>query len=370
MATRRHAVTTTNPWVSDHPMRGFESSMKSRTILPLLFITVSLVPAAAFAGDRATSSARELAKQGLEAYDAGRYEEAAEKLGKAYEVVHVPTLAVNEARALVKLGRLVAASELYLEATRIQGEKSWQSTQFEAQKDAEKERAELLLRIPRLKVELKGTKAGEVKLTLDGSEVPSALLDEEQVVDPGERRIEGMRGSEVVKQSVTVKERDHAVVTLEFKRSSASATPGVGSASQKNNNESQTIAAISPLAAPQTIEQKQPSRAQSTVGWVTLSTGVAGLVLGGVTGLVGMSKRSSLRDSNTCSADGLHCLPSQASDVNAYNSLRTVSSVGFIAGGVLAVTGITLVLTAPKRESKPRVGLWVGPSSAGVYGGF
>ena len=344
--------------------------MKSRTILPLLFITVSLAPAAALAGDRATSSARELAKQGLEAYDAGRYEEAAEKLGKAYEVVHVPTLAVNEARALVKLGRLVAASELYLEATRIQGEKSWQSTQFEAQKDAEKERAELLPRIPRLKVELKGAKASEVKLTLDGSEVPNALLDEEQVVDPGERRIEGARGSEVVKQSVTVKEKDHSVVTLQFKPQVSPATPGAGSAPPKNNNESQNIAAISPLAAPQTIDRKQPSGAQNTLGWVTLSTGVAGLALGGVTGFLAMSKRSSLRDSNTCSADGLHCLPSQASDVNAYNSLRTVSSVGFIAGGVLAVTGITLVLTAPKRESKPRVGLWVGPSSAGVYGGF
>ena len=45
-----------------------------------------------------------------------------------YEIVHVPTLAVNEARALVKLGRLVAASELYIEASRIPRDKSWQST--------------------------------------------------------------------------------------------------------------------------------------------------------------------------------------------------------------------------------------------------
>lgn len=343
--------------------------MKSQAILSLMFVSATLT-STAFAADRATSSARELAKQGLAAYDAGRYEEAAEKLGKAYEVVHVPTLAVNEARALVKLGRLVAASELYLEASRIPGEKSWQSTQFEAQKDAERERAELLPRIPRLKVELKGAKSSDVKLALDGAEVPSALFDEEQVVDPGERRIEGTRGSEVVKQSVTVKEGDHAVVTLQFTPSSAAASPIAGSAPQQNKSDSQAIAAVSPLAAPPMGESKPQGSAQKTIGWITFSAGAAGLVVGGVSGALAMSKRSSLIDSNTCSADNRHCSPSQQNEVNAYNSLRTVSTVGFIAGGVLAATGITLVLTAPKQESQPRVGLWVGPSSAGLYGGF
>ena len=53
-----------------------------------------------------------------------------------------------------------------------------------------------------------------------------------------------------------------------------------------------------------------------------------------------MSKRSSLLYSNTCSADKLHCSPAQAGNVNSYNSLRTVSSVGFIAGGVLATPGL------------------------------
>ena len=343
-------------------------SMKTHFFAPVILIAVTCAPAA-FAGDRSTSTARELAKQGLQAYDAGRFEEAAEKLAKAYEVVHVPTLAVNEARALVKLGKLVAASELYMEASRIPSEKSWQSTQFDAQRDAEKERADLLPRIPRLKVELKGAKANEVTLTVDGAEVPSALADAEQVVDPGERKVEATRGSEVVTKSVVVKERDRAVVTLEFTKSLAAASPSGVSASQQPKNASQEVNSVSPLAAPSTSD-KQPSNAQKTVGWVTVGLGGAGLVAGAVTGGLAMSKRSALIDSNTCSSDGQHCLPSQSSDVNAYNSLRTVSTIGFIAGGVLVATGVTLLLTAPKQESQPRVGLWVGPGSAGVYGGF
>lgn len=332
-----------------------------------VILTCSLT---AFAEDQVVlSTARELAKQGLQAYDAGRYDEAVEKLSKAYEVVHVPTLAVNEARALAKLGRLIAASELYLEATRIPSEKSWQSTQTEAQRDAEKERSELLPRIPRLKIILKGASSSDVAVTIDGAAVPQALFDAEQLVDPGERHVEGKRGSEVVKQSVTVKESDHAQVMLQFAQTGVAATPLGSNVPSQPTQTAQPVLTTSSLTAPPPSDQKRGS-GQKVIGWTSLSLGGAGLVLGTVSGILASSKRSSLLDSNTCSADGRHCSPAQASDVNAYNSLRTLSSVGFIAGGVLAATGVTLLLTAPKQESQPPVGLWLSPNGATVFGGF
>jgi uncharacterized protein HemY len=55
-----------------------------------------------------------VARDGLEAYDAGRYDEAIDKLSRAYEVAKLPTLAVHTARALAKAGRLVEASEVTL----------------------------------------------------------------------------------------------------------------------------------------------------------------------------------------------------------------------------------------------------------------
>ena len=39
------------------------------------------------------------------------------------------------------------------------------------------------------------------------------------------------------------------------------------------------------------------------------------------------------------------------SDINDYNTLTTVSTVGFIAGGALAATGVVLWLTAPTASS-------------------
>jgi hypothetical protein len=58
------------------------------------------------------------------------------------------------------------------------------------------------------------------------------------------------------------------------------------------------------------------------------------------------------------------------SELSSYRTLRVVSTAGFIAGGVLAATGVTLLLTAPRKPSKPAVGLWLSPSTAGITGDF
>ncbi len=354
--------------------------MKSRVLAPLIVIVAGfLVSLTALAGNSSVvSSARELAKQGLQAYDAGRYEEAAEKLGKAYEVVHVPTLAVNQARALVKLGKLVAASELYLEAQRIPKEKSWQSSQTEAQRDAEKERADLLPRIPRLTIVIHGAQPTEVEVILDGNAVPAALLDAEQLGDPGTHTVRGTRGAEAVTESISVKEGQHATVTLRFAQKSAAVPPFVSTVpNQQNNAQPLKPGAPAPSnasrmgnAAPQPAATSSKGSTQKTVGWIGIGMGGAGLIVGGITGLMAISKRNSLNDSHLCSSDLKHCAPEASGRVDSYDGLRTVSTIGFYAGGVLAVTGVTLLLTSPKQESRANVGLSLSPNGASLTGGF
>jgi len=348
--------------------------MKSRVFAPVV-MSVCLLSYGALAGNSSVlSSARELAKQGLVAYDAGRYEEAADKLGKAYEVVHVPTLAVDQARALVKLGKLVAASELYLEAQRIPKEKSWQSTQMDAQRDAAKERAELLPRIPRLTVSIKGAGPTDVDVLIDGTALPAAMIGSEELQDPGTHKVQGSHGTELVVETISVKEGDHASVTLQFKLVSASAVqPGPKVPNQQNQAQSSQIAA--PLASkaaqqPTTTAPSNRGSTQRTIGWIGVGVGGVGLVAGAVTGFMAMSKRSSLTDSNSCSADLKHCAPEASSRVDSYNSFRTISTIGLYAGGILAATGVTLLLTSPKQESRPTVGLWLSPSGAALTGGF
>lgn len=79
------------------------------------------------------------------------------------------------------------------------------------------------------------------------------------------------------------------------------------------------------------------------VGYALLGVGAAGLVLGGVFGAVALSTKS-----KDCSDDLCH--PGTSSTVLAQGN---VSTAGFVAGGILAAAGITILLVAPKAKEQP-----------------
>jgi hypothetical protein len=333
-----------------------------------IFLLGFLVATSAGAEDKSVvSSAREVAKQGLLAYDAGRYDQAVEMLNKAYQVVHVPTLALGIARAYAKLGKLVAASEMYLEASRIPKDPSWMATQDDAVRDALKERSELLPRIPRLKILVDGARADDVELTVDGTKMPAALIGSEQLLDPGEHKLEAHRGKQVVTRAVTLGESERREETLLFAGADTAAelpASPKGSAITEPNSPPG-----SNRDAPHDARRKGST--QRLMGWLGVGVGGATLAFGSVTGILALSKRSSLRDTGNCSSDVRHCSQVLSSDVDSFNTYRDLSTVGFVVGGVLAATGVTLLLTAPKSESQVgTLGLWVGPNGVAIQKEF
>jgi hypothetical protein len=84
------------------------------------------------------------------------------------------------------------------------------------------------------------------------------------------------------------------------------------------------------------------------LGWVALAAGGAGLVVGGVSGGLALSKRSDLKSA----CPNKRCAPDLHGDVDSYETLRVVSSMGFIGGAVLAAAGITLLIVAPERAAR------------------
>src|SRR5262245_51778251 len=141
--------------------------MKRSVLLALVLLGLSRPAHADDAANRA--AARDLADQGLAAYEARRFGEAAEKLARAYAIVKLPTLGLYTARSLVELGKWVEASELYLETTRLDASSGVQATQEQAKRDAAREREALLPRIPRLTVELRGASPADARVTVDGA---------------------------------------------------------------------------------------------------------------------------------------------------------------------------------------------------------
>ncbi len=118
-----------------------------------------------------------------------------------------------------------------------------------------------------------------------------------------------------------------------------------------------------PTPLPSNVPDNPPASSSSplkTVGLVVGGVGVAGLVAGGIFGAVALSKNSSansghcggsLGGANQCDPTGVG-LRSDA--VNAGN----ISTIAFIAGGVLAAGGATLWFVAPtgRVQAAPAVG--------------
>jgi hypothetical protein len=108
---------------------------------------------------------------------------------------------------------------------------------------------------------------------------------------------------------------------------------------------------------------------------VGIGVGGAGIVLGVVTGAMAAGKHGTASSSACASGP---CSPGDfatyTSDRNSYYTLGTVSTIGFIAGGVLAAGGAALLLFSPKSDAAAPAAAWVSPwvgaGSAGVTGRF
>jgi hypothetical protein len=327
-----------------------------------------LASAQSAVSDADRSTARSLAENGAADFKSGDYMSAVRKFERAYAIAKVPKLALWYARALVKVGRLVEASERYAEATRLDANGPKAAEQRAAQADAESERQQLLPLIPTLSIAVEGAAGASIEVTIDGAPVPSALLSEARPVNPGKHQVKGKRGQQVESQEVSLAEADQKTVTFHF--AAASKAPGVGPVTAA------TVSGMSPIANPTAgtgngnvpvPDQPKTSSVQKTSGWMVLSVGGAGLAFGAVTGILVLSKKSSLDRSGQCLDNS--CPTTQHAQVSSYNSLRTLSTIGLVVGAVGTTAGVTLLLTAPKRK-EATVSAWVGPASAGLEGSF
>lgn len=340
--------------------------MSSRICLGLavvISLAVRTHPAGAVT-DSDKQAIRVLANDGAADYAKGRFEPAREKFTRAFAIAKVPRLALLAARANEKLGRLVAAYELYRQAIALERNDLWLAkTQEQAQAEAKQELAALQPRIPRLTIRVEGASAAEVTVSVDGEAVPSALLGIERYVDPGTRSLVGTFGAQQLEQSVILAEGEKKQALLKFEPSDAPAGPDVAAANQTHQSPSGSSASAASL---QVTDSPPVGRTQRTVGWVGVGVGAAGLVLGATAGAIVAGKYSDLNEN----CKDRSCDPAYESRVNSYDRWQTLSTVGFIVGGVGLATGITLLLTSPKRESKPSVSLWMGPAALTVKGDF
>ena len=328
----------------------------------MLFLAGSLafMPMGAQAQDidpQARAAARALVEDGDKLWTSGDYAGALDRFSRAHGLVNAPTIAVRQAECLEKLGRIVEASEKYMTVSRLRLGPGAPDAFKRAVATALERVDGLRERLASLELTIQGEEVKGAKVLVDGREIPPALVGASFPVDPGDRVIEVVKGSRRVSETISIKEKETKTLTLTLPPGEDEPEPPVQPPTQPPTQ---------PPPAGPTAEPTTSS--QATWGWISLGVGTAGLIAGGATGLIAKGKQGSLDD--TCVDK--KCPPAQQSDVDSYNQMRMISTIGFGVGIVGVGAGLTLLLTAPDPEPQQQAGVrpWVGVGSAGVEGRF
>jgi hypothetical protein len=335
-----------------------------RVLAALVFASFSLsfgLASPAFAqSDADKATARELAKEGAEALEKKDFPMALDRFTRANTLFHAPTLVLGLARAQVGLGKLVAAQENYHLILREGVPPNAPEAFVQALSDAKKELAALAPQVPWVIVMIDGPKdPRDVRVKLDREDVPPAAIGVRRAIDPGEHTIRAeAKGFVTAEKKFTV-----AVGMTETVDLSLAPAPLVAHAKDPAQPEAPASGGLFPH--------------QYAVGIVALGIGSAGLVVGTVTGLLALDKHSDLE---AAGCNDVGCPSAQREALDSYHTLGTLSTVGFIAGGVGAAAGIVLLVTAPKspkkgapeatKSSGVRVSPFIGVGQAGITGRF
>ncbi len=330
-------------------------SLAALVLASALAARVAHAQAAVSDGDKA--AARQLTLDGYSALSQRDFAAAADKFARADTLFHAPTVTLGLARARVGLGKLVSAQELYNRLVRETLAPDASAAFTKAVEDGRTELAALAPRIPSLIIQVSGADAPTI--TLDGVAVPVALLGVKRPVDPGQHVLRGVaRRSAPGETTVTVAEGHVETVTLDLVPLPAGAA-----------DNAVVLAPAGPGA--DTRGAGAGGGPLKAIGIAAIGVGGAGLIVGAVTAGLAASKRSSL----LVHCPTGHCAPSQegalGGDVDSLHTLATVSTAGFIGGGVLAAAGVVLLIAAPK--ARPQAAGWmplVGPGFVGAQGRF
>jgi hypothetical protein len=343
--------------------------MASRRTPGLALLLASLVATTAAHADPTSAdreTARTLMQQGREARAKGDLKEALKQFKGADDIMHVPTTALEVARAYVALGQLVEARDFIAEIRQTASKPNEPGPFKEARAKADDLDASLNGRIPSLVISIKGTpEGGQPSVTVDGTPVPAGVLGLPRTVDPGHHVVIAKVATKTAqgegKQEVDVKEGEQKPVEVALV---VTATP-------------EQVEQPPSAPAPETPPPATTSHSPTVLTWIGIGVAGAGVIAGTVTGLMSMSKKSALQ--SEC-PNGVCGPGSASSDYDAANTYALVSTIGFIAAGVGAgVAVVTLIVGHDEPGALPaqspsagglKVRPWIGVGAAGMNGTF
>lgn len=351
---------------------------RSRIGLLLLVpsLALSWAPSALALTDEERAAARAAASQGADAFDAGKWQEAIELFTRAEALVHSPAHLLYIARAELKLGHWVKASETFNKIKREPIAPGAPAALKRAVDEAAAELTRLEPQLPYVAAKVKNP-SGDVKVTMDGQPVPPLLVGLMRPVDPGQHQFQATNGhatSDVV--TIDAKPGTKQTVELEL-RAVAPPPPSTGAAPVA---EPAPVAPAGGAAPPPTTDTASSSGGANglrVASFGLMGLGVAGLAVGTVFLIKGGGTQSDADKLANELCPSPSCDPASIAQIEEKDadaaSEKTIGVIGLAAGGALAATGVVLfVLSGNQEESAARPGIrpYLGFQSVGVVGRF
>jgi hypothetical protein len=331
--------------------------------LPLLSLTIH---AQASAQDLALAEA--LFRKGIADMEAGKFDSACPAIEESQRLDPRPGTLFTLADCQDKAGNIATASALYEDYLRAGAQMNASTKLRHAQrlKVATAQKAALAPHIPELTITLSAATPKGARVLLNGTELSEASLGVALPLDPGDHMVAARVGSGTVEERmVTLGKGEKRAVELEPKPAAQGPTAAPRAPFVPADD-----AALKARSAP-----GQGMSGRRIGALVAGGVGAAGLVLGGITGAIALSKKSAIDEGcvdHVCTREGKA----------AADSARTpglLSSIGFGVGAAGLAAGAVLWLTEPSAArtggAKPRVTAGVidagpGGATAGVKGVF
>jgi len=316
--------------------------MIPRFLVAASFVALSaaLLPRSAWAQDSATAGA--LFDKGVADMQAGQFATACPALEESQRLEPRAGTLFTLAECQAHSGKVASAVAHYQEyvglVSRLPADQ--QSRHRDRVKSANAQIAKLKPTVPTLTLLLPANAPAGTSVTRNGVLLQGAALGLALPSDPGEyvvvtRTPGGAERLVTIAVAPGEAKRVALEVSTETPAAAAAAIAPAAGATPSGNG---------PNDAPATPTESHHSK---TPAYIVGAVGVAGIVVGSVTGILVFGKKSTVRDEcsdHVCSEDGL-------SAANSAQSLAMVSNVGFGVGIAGLATATILLLTAPSAET-------------------
>lgn len=275
------------------------------------------------ANDRAGADA--LYEEGQALLKAGNHAAGCAKFEASLALSPAASTMLKIAKCHEEEGKLATAWADYTQALRLNADTAGADRRKALEDLARQGVKALEPRLPRLRIALTHPPP-DVQIFSDDKALPAAGLGEALPADPGPHVVRASApGYREETRSVTLEEGKTTAVELELRKATGEAAE----------------------AQPKARGWSRPT------GFTLVTVGAVGLGVGALTGILSLNKVGALRSS--C-PDFPHCPAGDTkgqADLRSAKTLGNVSTAGFIAGGVLAATGVVLLVVGPGDDHQP-----------------